>query len=288
MGTEQGRFYLGCAVWSFAGWVDSFYPAGARSRDFLRLYGERMTAVEGNTTFYATPTPETVTRWASETPQSFRFCPKLPRAVTHEGALTPHLAEALRFLERMQLLGERLGPLFLQLPATYGPTNLPDLRRFLQSWPIASAPLHVEVRHGGFYIDEQRAALNNMLAELSVGRVVLDTRPIYQERDDPLIQQERRKPRLPLNADTTSGATFVRFVGHPATGRNPDFLDEWAGRITKQLAGGRDVYFFTHCPVEECSPHIARELHARLQATGVVEALPWDSAPAPPQLDLFS
>ncbi|MGK7947197.1 MAG: DUF72 domain-containing protein, partial [Microcystaceae cyanobacterium] len=46
-------FYLGCAVWSYEGWLGSFYPTKTPKKDFLSLYSQRLTAVEGNTTFYA-------------------------------------------------------------------------------------------------------------------------------------------------------------------------------------------------------------------------------------------
>ncbi len=56
----EGSFHLGCAVWSYPDWVGPFYPEGTKSGDMLALYGQRLRAVEGNTTFYATPAPETL------------------------------------------------------------------------------------------------------------------------------------------------------------------------------------------------------------------------------------
>ncbi|MEM7305280.1 MAG: DUF72 domain-containing protein [Planctomycetota bacterium] len=286
-GEERARFHVGCAVWSHSGWVGSFYPDGSRTADFLRLYAERLTAVEGNTTFYAVPTPETVVRWAAHAPDSFHFCPKLPRVVTHEGALAPRIADARLFLERTELFGRRLGPHFAQLPSTYGSHHLDDLGRFLQAWPREDAPLCLEVRHGGFYEESVRRELNAMLRRLGVGRVVLDSRPIYA-RGAPAVHQERRKPNVPLHADVTAGVAFVRFVGHPETERNAPYLDEWAERIGAWLADGTDVYFFAHCPIEDFSPEIARGLHTRLVEAGApVDALPWDSVRSAQQLDLF-
>lgn len=72
------QFWLGCAVWSYKGWVGDFYPTGSRPRDFLSLYSERLNAVEGNTTFYAVPDEKTVHKWVSQTPAIFKFCPKFP------------------------------------------------------------------------------------------------------------------------------------------------------------------------------------------------------------------
>ncbi|NEQ55712.1 MAG: DUF72 domain-containing protein, partial [Leptolyngbya sp. SIO3F4] len=61
------NFRIGCAVWAYKDWLGDFYPTGSRTSDFLWLYGQRMTCVEGNTTFYSIPSPEIVQRWASNT-----------------------------------------------------------------------------------------------------------------------------------------------------------------------------------------------------------------------------
>ncbi len=71
------NFLIGCAVWAYKGWVGELYPQATRSADFLHLYSRRFTTVEGNTTFYAIPNQETITRWATETPPGFEFCLKL-------------------------------------------------------------------------------------------------------------------------------------------------------------------------------------------------------------------
>ncbi|MEO7912925.1 MAG: DUF72 domain-containing protein, partial [Roseiflexaceae bacterium] len=83
----MANFYIGCAVWGYKDWVGGLFPPGSKQTDFLSLYSRRLTTVEGNTTFYATPSVETVKRWAAETPETFRFCFKLPREVSHEGLL---------------------------------------------------------------------------------------------------------------------------------------------------------------------------------------------------------
>ena len=119
--SKLADFRIGCAVWAYKEWLGNFYPAGSRPTNFLRLYGERMTCVEGNTTFYSIPTPEIVQRWADNTPDTFRFCPKLPRTVTHGAELIPQLPTALNFLTLMQGLGPKLGPIFAQLPPRYSP-----------------------------------------------------------------------------------------------------------------------------------------------------------------------
>ena len=104
--------YVGTSGFSYPTWRPRFYPLGSRSRDFLRLYAERLPTVELNATFYRLPSEEQLAGWARETPPDFRFAVKMSRRITHEGRL-----ELIpTFCERVRALGERLGPVLVQLP----------------------------------------------------------------------------------------------------------------------------------------------------------------------------
>jgi uncharacterized protein YecE (DUF72 family) len=88
--TMRNQFYLGWAVWAYKGWIGDFYPRGSRSTEFLQLYSDRMATVEVNSTFYVIPDRKTVERWAKDTPADFKFCPKFPKQLTHNGLLLPY------------------------------------------------------------------------------------------------------------------------------------------------------------------------------------------------------
>jgi uncharacterized protein YecE (DUF72 family) len=283
------NFFLGCAVWAYKGWNGDFYPANSRQADFLRLYSQRLTAVEVNATFYAVPSKETVRRWAAETLPGFTFCPKLPRDLTHKGMLRPSISGALQFLELMQEFGDRLGPIFIQLPPQYSPTLLDDLTIFLRAWPTHRAPLAVEVRHPEWFREPYARTLTSLLEQLAIGRVLLDTRPIYQGLDDPQIGNEQRKPKLPLQPTVSAPFSLVRFISHPQRELNQLFLEEWAVRIDTWLRQGTRIYFFVHCPLEEQSPGTARTFQQMLEQQGTpIPSLPWNALRTPPtQLSLF-
>lgn len=287
-------FYIGCAIWAYKQWVGELYPPGSRSGDFLRLYGQRLTTVEGNTTFYSVPHAETVQRWAAETPETFQFCLKLPRDITHQGDLLPHLPQAIAFLHHMRPLGSRLGPLFAQLPPSYSPAQFEDLAAFLQGWPLDQAPLALEVRHRDWFRPSQGDRLNQCLQQLGVGRVLLDTRPIYECPDDPQLASERKKPRVPLQPVVTSNFALVRYISHPEPELNERWMAEWVPQIDTWLRQGTQVYLLIHCPVEARSPTHTRRFQALLERANVpVPPLPWDHLPAMPtrlenaQLSLF-
>ena len=80
-------FYIGCPIWGYKGWVGNFFPSSTPQSNFLQVYSRKLTTVEGNTTFYATPSVETIAHWRNETPPEFRFCPKISRDISHK----PHL-----------------------------------------------------------------------------------------------------------------------------------------------------------------------------------------------------
>jgi uncharacterized protein YecE (DUF72 family) len=281
-------FRLGCAIWAYKGWVGDLFPLKSRSTDFLNLYSRRFTTVEGNTTFYSIPDAETVARWAQETPPGFEFCLKLPKIFTHNGRLEPAIADSLRFLEQMQGLGDQLGPLFAQLPPSYSPVSLDDLTKFLQSWS-GRAPLAVEVRHPDWFREPHQSRLNALLKGLGIGRVLLDTRPIYNAPDDPQIESERKKPNVPLQPIVTASHCLIRFISHPDPAMNQPYLKEWVDWIDHALPPKTRLYFFVHCPVEERSPQTARHFQHLLEAKRVpVPPLPWNQIPQPSQqLDLF-
>ena len=83
------ELHVGCAMWSYAPWQGRYLPRSLGPRERLRAYATWCNAVEGNTTFYATPAPGTVESWAGQTSADFRFILKLPKLVTHER----HLAD---------------------------------------------------------------------------------------------------------------------------------------------------------------------------------------------------
>ena len=274
------KYFTGCAVWAFKGWVGDLYPPGSKAGDFLRLYGDRMTAVEGNTTFYSMPDAKTIDRWAATMPPGFRFCPKLPRAFSHQGKLAPFVEASHQFLQTLAPLGNRLGPLFIQLPPTYGPDQLADLRDFLARWP-RQQPIAVEVRHLDWFAEPHATRLNQMLISLGVGRVLLDTRPIYDcintPDDDPQIGSERKKPKVPLQPEVTAPFTIIRYISHPDLAYNQTYFDEWVPRLRQWLTTGTEVYFFAHCPQESKSPAVARAVYHQLRQAGIaLPDLPWD------------
>ncbi len=108
-GAKEGE--LGCMLNRLFG-KPEFYPAGTPQREFLHSYAERLRSVELNATFYQLPSEERLRGWAEQTPPDFRFAVKMNRRATHFG----DLSVVGTFCERVRVLGERLGPILVQLP----------------------------------------------------------------------------------------------------------------------------------------------------------------------------
>jgi uncharacterized protein YecE (DUF72 family) len=106
------RAYVGTSGFSYPTWKPDFYPAGTPQREFLHAYAERLPSVELNATFYQLPSEERLRGWAEQTPPGFRFAVKMNRRATHFG----DLSVVGTFCERVRALGERLGPVLVQLP----------------------------------------------------------------------------------------------------------------------------------------------------------------------------
>src|SRR5215211_129094 len=107
--------YVGTAGWSIPKLHADAFPAEG---SHLARYAARLPAVEINSSFYRPHRPATYARWAASVPDGFRFSAKVPKAATHEARLRgPDAVAALeRFLGEVRELGDRLGPLLVQLP----------------------------------------------------------------------------------------------------------------------------------------------------------------------------
>lgn len=269
-------FFIGCPMWGYKEWVGDFFPARTPAGDFLRIYSRQLNTVEGNTIFYSLPSAETIARWKQETPDTFRICPKVLRSISHEAPPDNKRDETLIFVERMRGLGNRLGPIFLQLPPTFKPAQLSQLETFLAFWP-SDVRLAVEVRHADFYKDHSAQLLNALLTQHNVARVMMDTRPmgIGPAEEQKELQARERKPDLPLQITTTTDFTFLRYIDHPRMEVNAPLLDGWSHQIAQWLKQKITVYAFCHCPFEKHSPEICVELYQRVSALIPQPPLPW-------------
>ena len=195
--------YIGTSAFTAAGWEGSFYPEGIKPADFLRHYAMRFNSIEVDSTFYRAPSASTVRGWASKTPDGFVFAAKTPQVITHEKVLVDCEAEFKQFVEVMEGLGEKLGPLLFQFgyfnkKAFVGVNDfLTRLRPFLKKLP-KNHKFAVEIRNKNWLVPQ----FVETLRERGVALALIDQswmpRPAqWFEKFDPI----------------TADFTYVRWLG---------------------------------------------------------------------------
>ena len=128
---QDSGLRIGTSSWSEKSWQGIFYPQGIASRDFIRHYSTVYDSVEIDATFYALPSRSTIEGWRQRTPEGFQFAAKVPRWITHEKVLLDAQEDIEIFIETMQWLGDRLGPILFQFPY-FNKKVFPSVEPFLQ------------------------------------------------------------------------------------------------------------------------------------------------------------
>jgi uncharacterized protein YecE (DUF72 family) len=146
-------WHLGTIGFTYPEWRNSFYPSGLPVNQSLSYYSKIFNAVEINTTFYGPQSPAQIQRWVSMTPADFCFSLKAPRRVTHELRLQNADAEMRVFISSSEELGDKFGPLLIQLPPSLKVSERPALENFLAGLP--RGPRYaVEFRHASWHIPQ--------------------------------------------------------------------------------------------------------------------------------------
>ena len=271
------RLHVGCAMWTHKAWQTR------TARQGLASYAGWCNAVEGNTTFYATPARRTVASWAQQTDPTFRFVIKLPRTITHEHRLHDVDDQLRAFLAAMEPLGTRAHALWIQLPGSFGPSELSTLAAFLRRLPTAHR-YAVEIRHRAFFDDPRSTSmLERVLATAAAEWVPFDTTQLFASR--PTSDAERdawtRKPRLPLRSCALTDRPIVRYLGRDSSARTIEGWQRWVDTVVEWLREGRSPTMFIHTPDNADALVLARRFHdeVRSRLPGL-EELP---QPAPEQ-----
>lgn len=288
------RYSIGCPVWSSSHWKGSVYPPAAPKHKWLKHYSATFPTVEGNSTFYGIPHPDTFRRWADETDPRFEFCLKFPRVVSHDFELVGCEGPLNQFLIGLDILETqgRLGPTFLQLGPAFSPGQFPALIQFLDRLPTEHA-YAVEVRHLGWFESEAQARLFDALEQRKIDRVIFDSRPLYSlpATDEFEEKSQRRKPKIPIRAKVTGERPMLRLVGRNDVGLANETtscdaaIDAWTGVVAQWIQSGLKPIVFTHTPDDQFAPEFAMRFHRRLseKIDGLPKIEKWNHAPATQQ-----
>jgi uncharacterized protein YecE (DUF72 family) len=155
---------IGTSGWQYKDWKSRFYPEKLPQRLWLEHYAAGFATVEVNNAFYRLPERTTFEQWRERTPDDFVVAVKMSRYLTHVKRLKEPEEPVQRFLGRAEGLGDKLGPVLIQLPPTLkGDPEL--LARTLDQFPPAVKTV-VEPRHKTWFTDETREVLEKHRAAL--------------------------------------------------------------------------------------------------------------------------
>ncbi len=281
---QQSRIFAGTCAWSFDDWRDVFYPHALPRNRWLQFYARHFHAVEMDSSFYHVPSARTVDHWNELAGPGFRFCPKIPKTLSHTKRLESAAPEINMMRHLADELGPRLGCALLQMPPSFHARSYEELalRAFLRGWP-GDIPLAVEFRHESW--ETPHAA--KLLQDHGVAWVWADTLPLGEEKHAAF-------GFLPV----TAGHLYVRLLGDFRTKYGADghethrygkllwprdiALDHWATKLRHHGDAGA-IFVFANNHYEGMAVETARRLASRL---GLDLPAP-DDAPRT-QLDLFS
>jgi uncharacterized protein YecE (DUF72 family) len=250
---------LGTSGWQYRHWRETFYPRALAQGRWLEYFAERFASVESNAAFYMLPKAETFAAWAERTPADFVMAVKASRYLTHIKRLAEPIEPVERFVERAGRLGDKLGPVLIQLPPSLraAPERLDEtLRLFPREWRVA-----VEFRHRSWFTDETRALLEKHRAALCLADRFGPIAPVWR----------------------TTDWTYLRFHAGRATplpcyGRQA--LSAWVDRLGAEWSPREDVYVYFNNDPRACA------LRDAIVFARLAERAGWEVTRYPPMSDV--
>ena len=150
------KIYIGVAGWTIPAPVADRFEAGG---SHLERYASRFNAVEINSSFYRPHRRSTYERWAASVPDRFRFAVKLPKTITHEHRLCDCSDLLERCAGEVIGLGEKRGPILVQLPPSLGFESAAAQRFLTDARHILCGAIVCEPRHVSWFSEEAGAIL---------------------------------------------------------------------------------------------------------------------------------
>lgn len=240
---------MGTSAFTAAGWPGTFYPKGLKSTEYLRFYSKHFNTVEIDSTFYRTPSEETVRRWKEQTPSDFVFAAKAPQTITHERCMQDCTEELTRFLTTMETLDQKLGPVLFQFPyfgrqALSYAVFIERLRVFLSHLPTEGGhQFAVEIRNKS-WINEQ---LLNLLAEKNVPLALIAHPWMWAPAElfERVNALDSPFTYIRLLGDRYEIERITKSWGKIVVDREKELAD-WAAQCQRIQRGGKTIYFFAN------------------------------------------
>jgi len=221
------KLFIGTSGWSYKHWLKIFYPENIKPAEYLEYYITKFSCVELNSSFYHLPKKITVNGWKVRTPDTFRFCPKLSRFITHLKRLA-NIEEALaRYIDIFEEMKKRLGPILIQLPPglSFDKSRVCDFLCLIKE-QYSQYRFALEVRHLSWITDD----FFNLLAQHKIAFVIADS-----------------GEKFPYHEKVTTDFIYLRFHGNVSLYAS-DYkiyeLEQYAEKIINWLDEKKSVWAF--------------------------------------------
>jgi uncharacterized protein YecE (DUF72 family) len=225
----KGKFYCGLSGLQVP--VPKYlFPESYKDASRLTYYASLFNSIEINSTFYKLPLAATVTKWAQQVPDEFKFTFKLWKEITHNKGLEFKEPDVEKFFQVASGAGDKKGCILIQFPPGNGKENIMQLEFLLSciqknnnvpKWNIA-----VEFRNRSWYDEKVYKLLNKYKTALVV--------------------QDIPKSSTPM-VDHETNFIYLRFHGPTGNYResySDSFLSEYSSYIKEWIEEGKNVYAY--------------------------------------------
>lgn len=212
---------IGTAGWSIPRQDAHAFPAEGSS---LERYAARFNAVEINSSFHRPHRPATWLRWRDSAPAGLRFSVKLAKEITHERKLRDCAEPLACFLDQVDILGDKLAGLLVQLPPKHEFNDDVAGAFFEMLRQRSNADIVCEPRHPSWFTP----AADALMVSLKVARVAAD----------PAICDDAGVP------GGWRGLSYWRLHGSPVMYRSSylDRIPAYAERLRREVKDRRPVW----------------------------------------------
>lgn len=226
MKAATDAIWIGTSGWSYDHWDGVLYEDGTPTGRRLSAYADSFDTVEVDTTFYRLPDDGTLEAWEETVPEGFQFAVTASQYTTHLEK-REDADEALgELLDRIEILGDKLGPILFQCPPNWT-RNAEQLASFLDTLPRGHE-YAFEFRDPSWFHDEIYELLAANDAALCLYEIQGARSPLVVTAG--LIYVRLHKPR------DTDGSEYSRQA-----------LSAWADRFVEWAGDGHEIFcYFTN------------------------------------------
>jgi uncharacterized protein YecE (DUF72 family) len=253
---------VGTSGWQYRDWRGLLYPPGLGQSQWLEHYSAHYVTVENNSSFYRLPAQQTFAHWQDRIPRDFTMAVKASRYLTHIRRLKDPAEPVGRLMRAASGLGERLGPVLLQLPPTLAadPGALDACLAEFARFGVAGRPVRiaVEFRHPTWDSAEvQEILTRHGAATCWADRSGRPVTPLWRTSDWAYLRFHE-------------GADGMRYAQRT--------LLEWVQRVVSIWPGQADVFVYFNNDPGGAALYDAAAFASLIQQSGRQASRTWEPA----------